>query len=389
MNNKIKIFIIGIIIFIGSTTLSYFSFSLLLGGAAEVISPEASLEKDEEGNIIINPEEPKTESCPLNSKLYTKTEKKIWEKRRPLAVMIENHTNARPQSGLSSADIVYEAVAEGGITRFMGIFYCGVSASAVNLAPVRSARTYYLDWVSEYNALYNHVGGAGQCSDPTVDERAKALCQIDQYGILDMDQFGISYPTCFRNPDRTGKTVATEHQMVCVANKLYDIAKERGWTNKNEDGEEWGQDFRSWKFNAEQKPKEDPAASKIAFGFWDGYKDFNVVWNYDKTDNNYKRVMGGVPHNDFETKKQIAAKNVVIQFTQETGPVDEHKHLLYKTIGSGEALIFKNGEAIEGTWKKAKRTSRTLYYDEKGSEVKFVPGQVWIEIVPAGNKVTY
>ena len=97
--------------------------------------------------------------------------------------MIENHAEARPQSGLSYADVVYEAVAEGGITRFMGVFYCGIAVRNVNLAPVRSARTYFLPWVLEYDALYNHVGGAGLCNDDTVDDRAKALCQIDQYKI--------------------------------------------------------------------------------------------------------------------------------------------------------------------------------------------------------------
>jgi hypothetical protein len=75
----------------------------------------------------------------------------------------------------------------------MGIFYCGAAAENLILAPVRSARIYYLPWVLEYDALYNHVGGAGNCDDPTVDERAKALCRIEQWKIKDMDQFGLPY----------------------------------------------------------------------------------------------------------------------------------------------------------------------------------------------------
>jgi len=70
---------------------------------------------------------PKTESCPINGLKFTKAEKDIWEQRRPITAMIENHADSRPPSGLSKADVIYEAVAEGGITRFLGIFYCGVS----------------------------------------------------------------------------------------------------------------------------------------------------------------------------------------------------------------------------------------------------------------------
>ena len=133
-----------------------------------------------QAHFIIDPSVPRTEVCPLNGLMYTKQEKDVWETRRPIAAMIENHVEARPQSGLSLADVVYESVVEGGITRFMGVFYCGVASRNLTLAPVRSARTFYLPWVLEYDALYNHVGGAGVCSDVTVDERAKALYQIDQ-----------------------------------------------------------------------------------------------------------------------------------------------------------------------------------------------------------------
>ena len=189
--------------------------------------------------FALDPAIPRTALCPLNGDKYTEQEKVIWEKRRPLAVMIENHEEARPQSGLSYADIIYEAVVEGGVTRFMGIFYCGSAAFNIGLAPVRSARTYYLPWVLEYDAFYNHVGGAGNCNDPTVDERAKALCQIDQYRIKDMDQFGISFPTCYRNYDRLDHEVATEHTMVCFTDKLHALGEKRGLTAVDENEVRW------------------------------------------------------------------------------------------------------------------------------------------------------
>jgi len=98
----------------------------------------------------INLDLPKTETCPINGGMFTKIESDIWEERRPIALIIENHADARPQSGLSKADVVYEAVAEGGITRFLSIFYCGAAAEDVKVAPVRSARVYFIDWAAEY-----------------------------------------------------------------------------------------------------------------------------------------------------------------------------------------------------------------------------------------------
>ena len=341
---------------------------------------------------------PKDQACPLNGAKYTKTEKNLWEGRRPLLVMIENHEESRPQSGLSRADVVYEAVAEGAITRLMAVFYCGQAAYALqgdyDLGPVRSARTYFLDWVSEYGdyPLYTHVGGAGQCNDPTVDPKAKALCQIGTYGWKnketrsDLDQFALGFRVCRREPDRLGHPVATEHSMYCSSEALWATAAERKLTSVNYKGVSWDKNFRSWQFKDDS-----PSAGSVSpeFDFWRDYKAYRVRWEYDKASNAYKRYNGGEPHTDFNTKEQLAAKNVVIQFAQEKGPVDEHKHLLYETIGTGKALIFLDGQVIEGKWSKKSRTDRTLFFDDRGKEIKFNRGLVWIEILPTTGKVNY
>jgi hypothetical protein len=386
MKGKLGFVITLIVLYVLSTGISYGIFKSF-GVSTETIDTTQKDVNPGDG-FQVDTSAPRTEACPLNGKLYTSQEKSVWEKRRPLAVMMENHTDARPHSGLSKADLVYEAVAEGGITRFMGVFYCGI-AEKTEFAPVRSARTYYLDWVSEYDALYNHVGGAGICSDITVDTRAKALCQIGKFGIKDMDQFGISFPTCFRNPDRIGKTVATEHQMVCESEGLYKIAAQRGWTDKDEKGVSWKDSYTPWKFKEEVKEGDRGTVAKVDMYWWKGYKDYDVTWEYDAVANEYKRLNGGVPHNDNETGKQLTAKNVVIQFSKETGPVDEHKHMLYQTIGSGDAIIFQDGKAIEGSWVKKTRIARTIFKDDKGKEVTFNPGVIWLEIIPDGNTVTY
>ncbi len=383
--------LIGLALYLISTGVSYAGFSLVhkTSKPGAIPSLTSGIPKNGE-HFDIDPSIPRTESCPINGILYTKQEKDVWDKRRPLAVMIENHAEARPQSGLSYADVVYEAVAEGGVTRFMGIFYCGIAARSLSVAPVRSARMYFLPWVLEYDALYNHVGGAGNCNDDTVDDRAKALCQIEQFRIKDMDQFGISFPTCYRNYDRLDHPVATEHTMVCNTEKLHKLAATRGWTNVDAKGVAWDKNFVSWKFKDDAKESDRSASFSASFAAWKGWeKEYGVRWNYDPPSNSYKRFNGGLPHTDLENGKQLTAKAVVIMFAKETGPVDEHAHLLYTTIGSGDALVLQDGKVTKGAWKKLDRNARTTFYDEKGKEVLLNKGQIWIELLPIGTPVSY
>jgi hypothetical protein len=303
--------------------------------------------------------------------------------------MIENHTDARPQSGLSRTDIVYEAVAEGGITRFLAIFYCGASAEEVTVGPVRSARTYFLDFISEYGQypLYAHVGGANLAGP------ANALGQIGDYGWLsvgnDLNQFSIGFPTFWRDYERLDHPVATEHTMYSTTTKLWEIAQKRGLTNVDDEGRAWDKDFVSWQFKDDAKTESRGEVNKIQFNFWSGYKEYEVAWEYDRQNNLYRRLNGGAPHKDRNNDQQLTTKNVVIQFSREKGPVDELKHLLYQTTGKGKALIFQDGKVIEGTWQKIDRKKRTKFFDRRGKEIAFNRGRIWIEIVPAGKEVSY
>ena len=413
MNSKQKKIITLVALFFIVTGFSSLAFAKLVPpGGSGLISPRSSGDKDEASSDQDSTTStsrftgPKTEECPLNGAYFTKEEKDLWSARRPLLAMIENHEDSRPLSGIQSADIVYEAVAEGGITRLMGAFYCAAAGGAVDkkydIGPVRSARTYFLDWASEYSdfPLYNHVGGAncsavspgGPC---TTDRRAQALEQIGKYGWLDsetrsdMNQFALSYKDCRREPERTGQVRATEHTMYCSTQALWETAAKRGLTQKTtETGDNWDEDYRSWLFKDEAKSAEGLTTS-ISFDFWSGYKAYAVTWTWDKEKNIYLRQNGGEPFLDFNTGNPISVKNVVIQFAKETGPVDEHKHMLYQTIGSGKALIFQDGTAEKGTWSKTSRTSRTIFKDSSGKEIKFNRGQIWIEILPANNEVSY
>lgn len=368
--------ILAVLVYVASTSLSLQIFSRTLGFSGEGLVtslPSASNTVEEDPNA------PKTEMCPLNGSMHTKQARDSWEKRRPLAVMIENHVEARPQSGLSSADVIYEAIAEGGITRFMALFYCNLSD--VQVGPVRSARTYFLDWQGEYDSLYAHVGGANTPGP------ADALGQIIKYRIKDLNQFGIGFPTFWRDYQRLGHPVATEHTMYSTTQKLWEIGAKREWTNVDETGSEWSKSFTLWKF----KDGKAGSSQNVSVNFWDG-NDYKIEWNYDSSSNTYKRKNGGSDHIDLNNKKQLASSNVVVQFERESNANDGYEnnvHLLYGTTGSGKALIFQNGTVIDGKWTKVSRISRTKYTDSTGKEIEFVKGQIWIQTVPEGAKVSY
>lgn len=331
--------------------------------------------------------EPKTEACPLNGALYSKTQRQKWEQRRPLGIMVENSTDARPQSGLSNADVIFEAVAEGGITRFLSVFYC---QSATTVGPVRSARVYFLDFIGGFgnSPLYAHVGGANTPGP------ANALGQIesmDWAGYNDINQFSVGFPVFWRDYERL-PGVATEHTMYSNTDKLWKTGASRGLTNVDQEGLRWDDEFTPWVFKEDAPIGKRPAKASATYGFWEDYRQFNVTWKYDRQTNSYLRTNGTAKHIDKNTKKQLQAKNVVIAFMDESvadDGYDKGQHLLYGTKGSGDAAFLIDGAVVEGTWTKKDRFTQIRFFDENDEEIKFNPGLVWVSILPTGNKVVY
>ncbi len=336
--------------------------------------------------LQIDPNEAKDQACPINGALYTQTERDAWEQRRPLFVMIENSPDARPQSGLTRADLVFEAVAEGGVTRYGAIFYCAAQVQDVTIAPVRSARTYFVDWASGFNfPLYVNVGGAN------LPGPSNALGQIRDYGWEmqnNLNQFSIGYPTFVRNNNRLdGKSVATEHTMETTSEGLWAVAEKRNWTNTDPKGNEWADGFKPWKF--EKASTKSGSVTKISYDFWSGYNQYSVSWDYDAQNNLFLRNLAGVEDLDLNNQERIGAANVVVLKTTEKGPIDELKHMLYTTIGTGKALIFKNGDVVEANWSKPSRISELRFTDAKGNEIEMARGLTWISVVGLGNEVKY
>ena len=385
-----------------STGISLLVFTYVLGGTGGVVDTTS------QKRARIDLSKPKTEECPINGAMFTKAEKDIWETRRPIAAVIENHAESRPQSGLSKAEVVYEAVAEGGITRFLGIFYCGTIAEEVKVAPVRSARIYFVNMAAGYGnyPIFLHQGGAnnfcpscpgGVKPRGQVDRTVDAYAALDKLGWRngqhgnDMDGgFNVGFPVVLRDQYRiSSEPAAWEHSVVASLDEVYNEAKKRGFNFEDEDGVAWNEDFRMWKFE-DGKASSSPTASAISFGFWDGKSEYDVEWKYDSASNMYKRFNGGSEHKDWEfDKPQLATSNVIIMFSKEKSMVDAEGHQYYEVIGKGDALIFKNGEVLEGTWEKDSQLDREVFYDTNGDEITLTRGPVWVEILPAGNEVSY
>jgi hypothetical protein len=300
---------------------------------------------------------------PINGVLNTEKEADKWKKRIPLAVMVENHSLARPHSSISTAEVVYEAPVEGGVTRFVAIFLA--NSSSRDLGPVRSARKYYLDWAREYKSVYAHWGG-----NQGVRAAARTV-----FGERDFDQFHIGAPTFFR------RAPYGEHSAYTTTAGLWKTASSRGVNKPSK--------INSWVFK-EDSPVAKPNAKNITVGF-EGRSDMIVVWKYDKKTNTYKRYIGGTAHKDKAYKKQIAAKTVIVQYVKNLGNVIVTGvfNRNFQTTGTNKLQIFRDGTVIKGKWVKKNKTARTRFFDKKNKEIPLNRGQIWIEIVPVGSSVSF
>lgn len=375
-----------------------------------LIAPKAAtkLVSDVKSGLRVDITKPKVAECPINGQKYTQAEANLWNTHRPIIQMIENHADARPESGLSKADVVYEAVAEGGITRFAAVFYCGVVAQNVKTAPLRSARVYFVNLAAGYGAdpIFLHQGGANNfCPDCPggVKPKSEIHPTVDAYALLDklgwrngthgndMDGgFNIGFPVVVRDQYRLGSTPAAwEHSVVADLDEVYKEAAKRGFEYKDQSGTPWTQGFRKWLFQ-DGKASSSPTAADIKFNFWESMPGYDVEWKYDASTNSYKRFNGGSAHVDWGfDKPQLSASNVVVMLVKETGPLDTEKHMFYQVTGTGKALIFQNGDVISGTWSKETPLDREVFYDTNGKEIQMVRGATWIEVVPAQNNISY
>lgn len=328
-------------------------------------------------------EAPKDHELPLTGELVTKEVYDEVTAKRPLSVIIENHSDARPQSGLNDADIVWEALAEGGISRFMAVF---LQNEPDKVGPVRSLRKYFLDWNAELrDGLIMHIGYAHTDNDAT-----NALGYLYTYEVKSL---GFLPNLTWRSSERYAP-----HNAYTSTKDLWQTAYDKGWTGII--------DLDKWQFkNDSVEIVEDTveesetveiettvSVPEISFN-WFGYSvtSYSVNWSYDEENNTYLRSHNGVVHTDADSGDQIFAKNVVVMFVPASYTVDTDgkSRLIYELIGEGPAHIFLDGKETTATWKKSERVSRTKFYDENGDEIEFNRGRTWISVLPVGSEIEY
>jgi DUF3048 family protein len=292
--------------------------------------------------------EPAPPPEPIYSQLMGIEVKKDVAERPILGVMIENSTFARPQTGLSSAGMVFETVAEGGITRYLVLFQ---EKMPKEVGPVRSVRSYYVDWLMGLDASVAHVGGS-----------ADALALIDSRNAKTLSQF--KYP----DPYRRVSDRAAPHNMYASTASLQELQKKLGHKTATFDEIPRSND----------SPTQTPDATKISISF--SGPDFATEWRYDKTTNTYKRFLAGAPDNDAATKKQITAKNVVV--IQMPTPA-------INATGKGKAKLFKDGTVQTINWKQSSFRDRIVLTDSQGNEVLLNRGNTWFAVIPSTGSTTY
>lgn len=342
------------------------AYAFLQSGPTEyVITPQPG-----EFDADLEPESPSppiiTKELPLDG---TEVEEDVYNEIMqflPMAVMIENSVGVRPVSGLSRADLVYEALVEGGITRYMAIFH---RHDADEIMPVRSSRSYYLDWLAGLDATYMHIGGA--ISD---NPRAVALPRIFNEGTL---SYMNVYGSWWRRNDRFAP-----HNAFTSTTRMKDAQEKLGWARVTT--------LEAWAYKDDDGPAETANTTAISLSYGvSGSSSYSVDWAYNAEKNYYNYSVGGVAQTDPTTNEEVTAKNVIIVLTGLTAANDGYGHVLYDTIGSGRALIFIDGTVVDGTWEKPDLETRETFFDGEHREMQLNRGRTWIHFAPDNSVISY
>lgn len=334
------------------------SFGLILLGAiiiavAFIFGGEANkIVSDNDGTY---PEPIGTDSGVINKSKTTGLD--FEGEYRPVMAVIENSPAARPQTGLQTADVVYEVMVEGSTTRFVSIFSDKVPEE---ILPVRSGRAPFLSIQQEWDTLFMHFGGSGS-GDPNAPEYT--FYGNSQHSKIKIDLEGLT-----GNKNGIFKRVNTApapHNVMgnpLLAQKLYDYEPKP----------------LDWKFDASVFYPGD-SVTAVEIPFTTSTKNFvSYVYDFDK--GVYLRSMSGVPFMAYETKSQLEVKNVIVQYAPYS-----IKGSIYKDwvlVGSGRADFYIGGMYVQGSWSKDSPTAQTIFKDAEGNPIVLKPGNTWIHIQP-------
>jgi len=351
---KKRIALVGGLVALALVALAVLGLALANTGLAGPIIPLSPL--DEALKTDWKPKAPEIFYSPLSG-LEQSPEAYL---RRPLVVKVENAPEARPQSGMDKADIVYEEPMEGyAVTRFALIYQ---SRGADPIGPVRSARRSDSQIVPQYQGFLAYSGAHDRV-------------------VRTLDWAGVSHASELANETafyRVGFRRAP-HNLYSNTSLLWGLVKRKG---------EYKQ-VRLPSFGF--KDEETRAANAVRTIRIDFGTITKVRWEYDRRSNSYLRFQSGSAHTDRATGRQLAARNLVLMHvTQEVLPFAEDvagsQALQHNLLGTGKATIFLDGKRINGKWTSSKKRP-PIFTDASGKKVLLNRGQIWIEVVAPRNTV--
>jgi hypothetical protein len=284
--------------------------------------------------------------------------------RLPIAVMVSDNTIDRPQSGMSSASIVYQAPMEGGEDRYMVVFQEG---TASDIGPVRSARPFFAYWVFEYKAMYAHDGGDPKVINQIVPTMANYFYNMDT-GYGNSCPFHRITTRVAPHNEYTNSTVL----IGCAAKVKYPSTY---------------QNLPTRTFRDDTPVAGRPASQVISIPYHTG----TIGYQYDPATDSYLRIVDGKNQIDPANSKQVYARNVIVMYQTVTlDPTTDpgYNRILLGNVGSGKATLFIEGKAIDATWKKPTTIALTRFYDSSGAEIPVVRGEIFIQSVAVGTAVT-
>lgn len=283
--------------------------------------------------------------------------------RLPLAVMIDDARAARPQSGFNAASIVYQATADGFETRYMLVFQ---ERDSPDVGPVRSARFFLAQWASEIRAAIGHYGG---------DRRTRRHIRANPRMFTDVDGITRGNPAYHRTRSRPaphnayGSTASIRRVALVLGAPAVMSAR------------------------LHRRPFLDPAplverAASQRIGI--PYRTNIITYRFDRASDSYLRSVDGRAQIDPADGKRVTATNVIVLFQKfridrriEPG----HSRPDITTLGSGKALVFREGRVIKARWRKSGDTGPTIIQTLDGHEISLVRGRIFIQVVPIGTRI--
>lgn len=319
---------------------------------------------------VQTPDDTQTDEVPEGPKYYNKlTGLETTEELsniRPVGIMINNIKQATPQQGISQADVIYEVLAEGGISRLFCLFTD--YASLPETGSIRSSRDYYIDLADAHDAIYVHCGGS-----PAAYDTLKAR------GTNNMD--GIYFSTPFYRNEWRKKHMGMEHSMMTTGERLVKGIEEKGYRTTSDFKQPFS--FKESVSALEGENVTDAKTIAVEFSYY-----AKSTFDYDETTGTYLKGQFSAPHIDSNNNAQLAFENVILLYASQGAVKNDEKGRIHVDfIGTGDGIYITNGKSEPIKWSKESRTSSyTLYKADGATELLLNPGKTYVGIPPIGAK---